>query len=303
MKFTAFLARYTKEKNMLNEHKSAPHSKEYLVDIHRQKISILRSFQEVKAYKQFIYELTRVSITKSFKKSFIGLSWLFLTPIISVIVWVLLHGAGIVDPGKTDIPYPAYVLLSTSIWGYFSGIYKTTSGMITGNSRFMIMAKFPHEILLIHKLLVHNINFIIPFIVNLIVLLLFGVKFSWYSFLFPLTLIPLIALGGAVGLIVAMFRVVAVDIGRLSDQFFNFLMFLTPVIYSPKIEINWLSNIIEYNPLSYLIGFSRDILTKGTFYEPVTYFSIAALSIGLFCLSLLLFLKIEARLLERMINT
>jgi lipopolysaccharide transport system permease protein len=288
---------------MHEEHINGLSSKEQLVEIHDQKISLRSSIQEIRTYKQFIYELTKVSITKSFKKSFIGLSWLFITPIISVVVWILLHGAGIVDPGTTEIPYPAYVLLSTSIWGYFSGIYNTTSGMITGNSRYMIMAKFPHEVLLIHKILVHNINFVIPFLVNLLVLLLFGVRFSWWSFLFPLTLLPLIALGGAIGLIVAIFRVVAVDIGRLSDQFMSFLMFLTPIIYSPKIKIGWLARIVEYNPLTYLIGFSRDLLTRGEFYEPGIYFLISVISIGLFCGSLLLFLKTEARLLERMINT
>jgi lipopolysaccharide transport system permease protein len=261
--------------------------------------SIIRN---VKAYRFFIFQLVKISITKAYKKSFIGLSWLFILPILSVIVWILLHGAGIIDPGDTEIPYPAFVLLSTSIWSFFIGAYQSASHVIESNSKIMVMTKFPHEVLVVEKILVHLFNFIIPFAINIVVLLLFGVKFTWISILFPLTLIPLLILGTAIGLIVALLRVVAIDISRLIDQIMGLLMYLTPIIYSPKIELSWLSKIIDFNPLAYLIGFSRDILIKGTFFEPIQYFIFTILSLIFIIISIRIFLLAEAKLLERTIN-
>ncbi|MBR9919598.1 MAG: ABC transporter permease [Bacteroidetes bacterium] len=256
----------------------------------------------ISRYRFFLRQLVRINMLVGFKKSFIGLLWLFILPVIAVFVWILLQGAGIVDPGKTDIPYPAYVLLSTSIWGFFIEIYRTVSQVLSGNGKIMIMTKFPHEVLVAEKIIVHLIRFAIPLAVNLVALLLFGIKFSWLSLLFPFTLIPLLLLGVSIGLIVALLRVVAVDISSLIDEFMRFLMYLTPIVYAPRVEIGWLSGIVEYNPLTYLIGFSRDILTTGSFYEPQKYLIWTGISILFFIVVVRFFFRVESRMLERLIN-
>ena len=261
-----------------------------------------RTIANIKAYRFFIHQLVRIRILGDFKRSFLGILWLFIMPIVAVIVWILLNGAGIVAPGETDIPYPAFVLLSTSIWGFFAEIYRSTSTIFSNNGRMMIMARFPHETLLAERIIVHIIRFLIPFIVNLIVLLIFGVRFTWAALLFPLTLIPLLLLGSAIGMIVGVFRVVATDLSGICDEGIRFLMFLTPIVYAPKIEISWLSTIVTYNPMTYLIGFSRDILTKGTFYEPMKFALCTLGSLLLFILAIRVFLTIGPKLLERLIN-
>lgn len=258
--------------------------------------------KNLKRYSFLFKQLVKVDITNAFKRSFIGMSWLVLTPIISVFVWIMLNGAGIFDPGKTDIPYPAYVLLSTSIWSFFQGSYQVTSNVIINSGRFMVTAKFPHEVLVAEQMVVHCINFIIPFLINIVVLLIYGIKFSWIALLFPITLLPLLLLGTGFGLIVALLRVVAVDFSKLADQCINFLMFLTPIVYAPKIKLDWLANIVKFNPLTYLVGFSRDIITKGTFYETNWYLLFGGISLLFFLFCLRIFMKYEEKLLERLIN-
>ncbi|MCB0704763.1 MAG: ABC transporter permease [Saprospiraceae bacterium] len=258
--------------------------------------------QNVRQYKFFLKQLIRVNILVGFKKSFIGILWLFILPIIAVLIWGLLHGAGIIAPGETDIPYPAYVLLSTSIWGFFIEIYRSVSKVIASNGKIMIMKKFPHEVLVLELVIVHLILFIIPLIVNVVALLFFGIKFTWLSLLFPLTLIPLLLLGISIGLFVSLLRVVAVDISSVIDEMMRFLMYLTPIVYAPKVSLGWLSDFVEYNPLTYLIGFSREILTTGTIFEPMKYAVCSFFCVVFFLLSLRFFLRAESRLLERLIS-
>ncbi len=252
-------------------------------------------------YSYLLRQLVNVDIVVTFKRSFIGLSWLVITPILSVLVWVLLHSAGIIDPGQMDIPYPAYVLLSTSIWSFFQGSYSITSNVINNSGRFLVTAKFPHEVLIAEQIIVHCINFFIPFVVNIVVLILYGIKLSWIALLFPLTLIPLLLLGTGIGLLVALLRVVAVDFSRLADLFIGFLMFLTPIVFAPKIELHWLSSIVKYNPLTYLIGFARDLLTQGVFYETNLFLLFSGVSLVFFIFCLRIFMKFESKLLERLI--
>lgn len=214
----------------------------------------------------------------------------------------MLNGAGIIEPGNTAIPYPAYVLLSTSIWGFFVGIYQSTSNVLRNRGNMITMACFPHEVLVLEKIWVHLIRFSIPFAINLVVLLLFGVDFTWVAILFPLTLIPLLVLGVGIGLIISLFRIVAVDIAQLFDRGIGFLMFLTPIIYTDEVKIKWLSKIINYNPLTYLVGFSRDVLTQGTFFEPATYGICILLTFIFFLFALRIFLNGEPRTIERLIS-
>lgn len=249
-----------------------------------------------------IKQLVKVNITSMYKRSFIGLSWMLITPILAVIAWVLLQGAGIMDPGETSIPYPAYVLLSTSIWSFFVGAYQVSSNVLIEGGRLMITLRFPHVVLVAEKILVHIISFAIPFAVNIVVLLLYGIPFTIWSLLFPLTLIPLLFLGLGLGLMVALMRVVAVDLAMLIDKGVGFLMFLTPIIYAPKVSLPILAKVISYNPLTYLIGFSRDLLTAGTFFSPAIYMWMCMGSIVVLGFGFWAFTKFERKLVEKMIN-
>lgn len=254
-------------------------------------------------YRYLAWQLVRVSVVGGYKKSFIGLAWIFILPILAVLVWIVLNGAGVVDPGDTGIPYPAYVLLSTSLWGFFLEIYKSTSNALANEGKLLIMKDFPREVLLAEKTLVHLINFSIPMVLNIGVLLLFGVRFGWAALLFPLSLLPLLLLGLGIGMIVAVLRVVAVDICTMIDEGMKLLMFLTPIVYAPKIQAGWLSGFIQWNPLAYLIGFSRELLASGSFFHPKAYLACTLGAALFFLLALAFFRATGKRVLERLVNT
>lgn len=257
--------------------------------------------ESVFKYRFLVWQLIRTSILGQYKKSFIGMAWMFILPLLAVAVWVVLHGAGVLRPGDTDdVPYPVYVLLSTSIWAFFLDIYRNSSQAIISHGRLMVMKDFPPEVLILQKTGEHLINFIIPLAINIVVLLIFGIRFEWVALLFPLSLIPLLLLGLSIGMVIAVIRVVAMDIATIVDEGMKLLMFLTPVVYTARVEVSWLREIIMWNPLTYLIGFSRELLTRGTLYEPVMYLICSGVSLLIFVLALIFFRNTSKRALERL---
>ena len=166
----------------------------------------------------------------------------------------------------------------------------------------MMMNSFPHETIVAGLTLTQLINFAILMVINIIVILAFGVDLAPSAWLFPLTLIPLILFGMTIGLFVAMLRVIALDICQAIDEGMKIVMYLTPIVYAPQIEISWLQTIITYNPLTYLIGFSRDILISGDLNLMRGYFVCFTITVVLFPLVLNFYLKNESRVLERLIN-
>jgi lipopolysaccharide transport system permease protein len=248
-----------------------------------------------------IYQLFRRDFLMSYKKSYIGASWIFISPILGIVSWVFYNSTGILQPGDVGIPYPAYVLLSTSIFGLFGGFYTAASGTLTAGVGFITQVNYPHDVLLIKQALVQLANFTIVFLINIIVLFSFGVTPSLYIFLFPLLILPIFFIGAAIGLTACIIEVVASDINKIITFIIGLLLFITPVIYSSKVQNPLLQEMIKWNPLTYMIGGARDVIIYGKMDHIEIYLICSCVSFLLFLLSWRIFYITEQRVIEKMI--
>ncbi len=251
--------------------------------------------------KELIYQLFRRDFLMQYKRSFLGFGWFFISPIIGIASWVFLNATGVLQPGEVGIPYPAYVLLSSSIWGLFMGFYQSSSGTLAAGAGFINQVKFPHEALLVKQTAQHLTNFLITFLVNIIVLIAFGVTPSWYILLFPIVIIPLFLLGAALGLIISVVSVVATDVTNIVNILLGFVFYITPVIYSIDDKSDTLKTVIKYNPLTYLISGVRDLMIYGRIEDLNIFLAVSLGTFILFLLSWRLFYVSEDRVIERMI--
>lgn len=258
-------------------------------------------FHNIRASKELIWQLFVRDFVAVYKKSFLGMGWLFISPVIGIVSWVLMNSTGILNPGDTGIPYPAYVLLSTSIWGLFMGFYGAAAGTLNAGGGFIMQVKYPHEALLIKQVSQHLASFFIGFLMNIVVLLIFGVIPSWKIIFFPAVALPLFFLGAGIGLIIAVISIVAVEIQRIVDAFFGFLIFLTPVIYSPNFANPFLQTVTKWNPLTYLVGAVRDTIVYGKIDHPTEFVYAAIFSFIVFVFSWRLFYISEEKVIEKMI--
>jgi len=71
--------------------------------------------QNIYNSRELIYQLYRRDLLMQYKKSFLGMGWMFFGPIMGIVSWILMNAAGVLAPGDVGVPYPVYVLLSTSI--------------------------------------------------------------------------------------------------------------------------------------------------------------------------------------------
>ena len=253
--------------------------------------------------RELMWQLFKRDFFAQYKKSFLGYTWAFITPIIGVLSWVFLQMTGMLKPGDVGIPYPAYVLVGTSMWGLFVGFYNSAHTTLGSGRALIQQVNYPHEALLFKQTASQLANFLISFVVNIIVLLAFRVVPSWGILLFPLVALPLFFLGAAMGLLVCMISIVAVDLDRIISIGMRFLMYTTPLIYSNRVPNELVQTVIKWNPLTYLVCSCRDVIIYGHLYEQAVgpYFLCAGVSFLLFLVSLRLFYVSEHKLIERMI--
>jgi lipopolysaccharide transport system permease protein len=166
---------------------------------------------------------------------------------------------------------------------------------------FINQVHYHHDALLIKQAAVQLANFLITFVLCVVILLCFGVVPSPMTLLLPVFLLPIFFLGSAIGLLVAPASSVSGDVSRAVSFMLGLVMYVTPIVYSSKVESKLLQAITAWNPLTYLVGGCRDAIVYGRIEHLGMYALMAVLSFVLFLLSWRIFYVTEMRVIEKMI--
>lgn len=251
--------------------------------------------------RELIFQLFKRDFLAGYKKSFLGITWIFISPILGIVSWVFMNATGILNPGDVGIPYPAYVLIGSSIWGLFMGSYSAAAGTLGAGSGFILQIRYPHEALMIKQIAQHLANFTIALALNIVVMLFFGVVPSWKIVFFPVLMLPLLFLGAGLGLVISVASVVAREVQTVVDMGLGFLIYLTPVIYSSDFKNPLLQRLIKWNPLTYLVTGVRDMIIYGKIDHLERFMASSLFALLVFLFSWKLFYVSEEKVIEKMI--
>jgi lipopolysaccharide transport system permease protein len=257
--------------------------------------------QNIYKSRELIYQLYRRDLLMQYKKSFLGMGWMFFGPIMGIISWILMNAAGVLAPGDVGLPYPVYVLLSTSLWGLFMNFYTSTSQTLQVAQGFISQVNFHHEALLIKQGLQDLTNFGITLVMNIVVMVIFHVIPHWQILLLPILIIPVFLLSASLGIIISIANTITTDVQRIAAFVLSLLMFITPVIYSAKINNPVIHQIIYYNPLTYLVCGPRDLILYGHINNIQNFWYSIILSFMVFAFTMRFFYVSEKRVIEKMI--
>src|SRR5665648_23611 len=101
----------------------------------RKRVGFLRSLvymaSNIFRSRELIKQLFVRDYLAAYKKSFLGITWIAISPILGIASWLFMNAAGILRPGDTVVPYPVYVLLGITIWGLFMGFYQSATATLT----------------------------------------------------------------------------------------------------------------------------------------------------------------------------
>jgi lipopolysaccharide transport system permease protein len=271
----------------------------------RAKIGFLRSWiimiKNVFHFKDLMLQLFKRDFLALYKKSFLGITWVFISPLIGIVSWVLLNATGILEPGDVGVPYPAYVLLSTTIYGLFVGFFTAAMETLNVGAAFIRQVKFPHEVLLVKQAAQYVSTFVLTIFFVIIVLVAFGIYPSLWILLLPLLIIPIFFIGAGLGLIMSVLAVVAEELKRAATIIVGLIIYITPVIYASEVEDPRLLKIIQWNPLTYLVGNVRDLVLYGKMDHIDRFFYATLLALFVFLFSWRFFFISEDRVIEKIL--
>ena len=226
--------------------------------------SLTRVVQEVWTTRGVIWRLFARDFTVHIRQKLLGLLWAFLGPIIGAASFVFLNYAGVLNPGNLTMPYPLFLFVGMTLWGLFTSVITVISGGLLTHSDLVLRTNIPKVTLVLSG----TANVLYLQLINLVILLIlfifYGVVPSWWILMFPLMVIPLMALALGIGLVLAVIAVMARDVTAMVTTVLNLVMFVTPVLYASPVGHALLQRVIYANPLTYLIYGPRRLVFLGT---------------------------------------
>lgn len=213
-------------------------------------------------------ELVRRDIQARYRQSFLGIGQAFFPPLATVAWCVLIEHARVINLPELDVPYPAFVLLSMMLWLTFTDALSQPVWGLVSELRVISRANFPAEALMLSKFG----DVLFQFLVKLV---LIGAGVAWFRlpiagtvWMCPILVLWLVMLGGGLGLILAPFNCLYRDIAFALAPITTFWIFVTPVLF-PMPATGAYGLIARLNPVSPLLGATRELATTGQLSDPV----------------------------------
>lgn len=248
--------------------------------------SLTQAVRELWMTREVLWRLFLRDFSVQFRQKVLGYLWAFLGPLIGMTSFVFLNYTGILNPGELTVPYPLYLFLGMTLWGLFTGVISVVSGGLLTHGDLVLRTSIPKIALALAGM--GNVAYIqlVNLVILMIIIAMFGISPSWWAVTVPFMVLPLIALGLGIGLVFAIIGALARDVTAMSTTVLNLIMYLTPVVYVPKLGNRYLQSAINYNPLTHLIEAPRSVLLQGTIEEPMAFvvsslFGFAMLMVGI----------------------
>lgn len=252
--------------------------------------------------KYLLFELIKIEFTHNYKRSFVGVAWILFLPLIQSIMWIFLQQSGLLNPGKLEVNYISYILVGTLLWQLYNQSYDSLGNCISSSIRSLTQGYIPVLTIVIAKFSLILARFVISAVINMSIISYFSETVLNIP-LFLIGIIPLVMFCLSIGIFMSMIEVVNEDVFILGKEFNKVLLFLTPIIYSPKFDSFIIHSIIRLNPLTYLIGVPRDYLLSAESDTSFSTFVIISAVLGiLFCINLYVYNKRVRILIEKLIE-
>lgn len=248
---------------------------------------------ELWAYRELLYFLAWRDIKVRYKQTALGASWAIIQPFFTMVVFSLFFGRLAKVPSD-GIPYPIFSYAALVPWTFFAnGLTNSTLSLV--NSQNLIKKiYFPRLVLPIATVSAGIIDFMLAFILLLVMMVFYGIvptaNVIWLPFLLLLAVVTSLGVGLWSSALNVQFR----DVRYMVPFLVQFWMFATPIAYSSSlIENDILRAIYGINPMAGVVeGFRWALLGVNNAPGPILIVSTLA-AIGILISGLYYFRRME----------
>lgn len=243
-------------------------------------------------YRFLLKELVVKGIKLKYRRSYLGLVWTLLEPLLTTMVLTFVFGNLL---GKGDALYPVYILSGRLLYSCFSSSSKIAMRSIRSNQAMIKKVYVPKYLYPLSSVLYNYILFLLSMIILALTSIVLRVQFTWHiiEVVIPLTILFILSI--AAGLILSTACVFFRDLEYLWEVVLMLIMYCSAIFYKINTIGESTKHILKFNPLYCVISNFRCVLIyKGSIFTSYTFglselkmmlyslgFGIAALILGI----------------------
>lgn len=207
-------------------------------------------------YRFLLSELVKKGIKLKYRRSYLGILWSLLEPLLTMIVLTIVFGTLL--QRSNDRAFPVYILCGRLLYTFYSNATKAALTSIQKNASMIKKVYVPKYLYTLSSILYNFIIFLISLIVLVGVGAVLGVRPTIYLLQAPLALLVLLLLTIGSGMILATLGVFFRDLEYLWSVALMLIMYTCAIFYPVEklIQSGW-AWILKYNPLFCIIDVFR----------------------------------------------
>lgn len=199
-------------------------------------IGLFRSCQEVWRYRRMVRFFAARAVEKLYRRTVLGRAWILIRPLFPVVVGTVIFGE-LLNAPSDDVPYFLFLLVSSAVWGLFSGSVMWATRSLELNRKILKRLYVPRLILPVAMVAPALLEFAIYLGLIVAAAAYYAAQGHLYVAGGPRLLAALgaaaasllLALG--VGLWTSVLGALARDVRFTLSYVLSFWLYLTPVIY------------------------------------------------------------------------
>ena len=254
--------------------------------------------KELWEYRELLYFMVWRDVKVRYKQTAIGVLWVVLQPLLTMIVFTLFFGRLAKLPSQ-GLPYPVFYFAAVVPWMYFSTALINATNIVVENQRVITKVYFPRMILPISSVLSGLVDFAIGFFVLIVFTLAYGLRPGLAVLFLPSLLLIVIFTALGVGLWFSALNAVYRDVRYVIPFVVQFWMLASPVAYSSSMVPERWRMLYGLNPMAGVIDGFRWALT-GHGVAPGNVIIASTSMVGLLLLGgLIFFNRMEGTIADR----
>ena len=218
---------------------------------------------DLRAGRELAWRLFLRDVSAQYRQTLLGYFWVVIPPLAAAAPFVLLRAGGVVELGQTPIPYAAYAMIGTTIWQAFVDALNAPLKTVMASKPVLVRINLAREGILLSALLQSGFGALVRLSLLAATLAIFKVVPAATFPLFFLGMAALILAGFVIGLALTPIGLLFGDVQNMLPIMTTFMMLMTPVVYPPP-SAGVMATIAHYNPLTPLVGATRDWLITGS---------------------------------------
>lgn len=210
------------------------------------------TLRDVLAHRALAVALAQRRLKVRYKQTLIGVGWVVVQPVATVVVFSLLFGSLASLPSE-GVAYPVFVLSGLTLWNYLSATVLGASASLVEDRELVTKIYFPRVIAPFAAGIPPLVDLLVSLVVLAVAMLAWGVAPGVAVLTVPVWIAALVAFASGVGLLFAALNIQYRDIGHGLPFLVQLWLFLSPVVFpSSSVDGAW-RVLLSLNPMTAII--------------------------------------------------